>query len=80
MDSRRQGTKGRVKPGGAEAQGEAGAIRLRARALTNNPQLVQYEYVKGLPDGVKTVIADTKTIISFSDLFGQTPAQQGGAK
>jgi len=69
-----------VKPGGAEAQGEAGAIRLRARALTNNPQLVQYEYVKGLPDGVKTVIADTKTIISFSDLFGQTPAQQGGAK
>jgi regulator of protease activity HflC (stomatin/prohibitin superfamily) len=52
-----------------EAQGEAGAIRLRARALGRNPQLVQYEYVKGLPDNVQTVIADTNTIINFSSLF-----------
>jgi regulator of protease activity HflC (stomatin/prohibitin superfamily) len=52
-----------------EAQGEAGAIGLRARALARNPQLVQYEYVKGLPDNVSTLIADTNTIINFSSLF-----------
>ena len=58
-----------------EAQGEAGAIRLRARALSRNPQLVQYEYVMGLPDNVKTVITDANTIINFSDLFTQQRAQ-----
>lgn len=58
-----------------EAQGEAGAIRLRARALARNPQLVQYEYVKGLPDDVKTVIAGANTIINFSSLFAQQRAQ-----
>ncbi len=55
-----------------EAQGEAGAIRLRARALARNPQLVQYEYVKGLPDNVRTIVADSKTIINFGDLFAKT--------
>ena len=54
-----------------EAKGEAGAIGLRARALSRNPQLVQYEYVKGLPDDVRTVIADANTIINFSDLLKQ---------
>ena len=64
-----------------EAQGEAGAISLRARALARNPQLVQYEYVRNLPDGVKTIIADTNTIINFSDLFTKPAAQQReGAK
>jgi len=54
-----------------EAQGQAGAIRLRARALARNPQLVQYEYVQALPANVKTIIADTNTIINFSSLFPQ---------
>ncbi|MCP5119462.1 MAG: prohibitin family protein [bacterium] len=59
-----------------EAEGEAGAIRLRARALARNPQLVQYEYVRNLPAGVKTVIADTNTIINFSDLFTRQQPRQ----
>ena len=58
-----------------EAEGEAGAIRLRARALSRNPQLVQYEYVRNLPTGVKTVIAEATTIINFSDLLTKAPAQ-----
>jgi len=58
-----------------EAQGEAGAIRLRARALARNPQLVQYEYVKGLPDQVRTLIADANTIINFSDVFAKSSGQ-----
>ena len=55
-----------------EARGEAGAIELRAQALSRNPQLVQYEYVRNLPDNVRTVIADGNTILNLSDLF--TPA------
>ena len=58
-----------------EAQGEAGAIELRAGALARNPQLVQYEYVQNLPAGVRTVIADANTIINFSDLFTRPAAQ-----
>jgi regulator of protease activity HflC (stomatin/prohibitin superfamily) len=58
-----------------EARGEAGAIELRAQALSRNPQLVQYEYVRNLPDNVKTVIADTNTIINFSNLFTQAGGQ-----
>lgn len=58
-----------------EAEGEAGAIRLRARALARNPQLVQYEYVRALPDDVRTLIADTNTIINFSSLFPRAAGQ-----
>ncbi|MBI3921308.1 MAG: prohibitin family protein [Armatimonadetes bacterium] len=54
-----------------EAQGDASAIRLKARALMSNPQLVQYEYMKRLPDKVQTIITDSKTIINMSDLFGK---------
>ena len=54
-----------------EARGEAGAIRLRARALSRNPQLVRYEYVRNLPSSVKAVVADTNTIINFGSLFNQ---------
>jgi regulator of protease activity HflC (stomatin/prohibitin superfamily) len=63
-----------------EARGEAGAISLRARALARNPQLVQYEYVRNLPPGVKTIIADSNTIINFSNLFTGGGAPQGGAQ
>ncbi len=58
-----------------EAKGEAGAIQLRAEALSRNPQLVQYEYVRNLPAGVKTVIADANTIINFSNLFTEQAAR-----
>ncbi len=59
-----------------EARGEAGAISLRARALAQNPQLVQYEYVRSLPAGVRTVVADANTIINFGSLFDKPAVNQ----
>jgi len=60
-----------------EAEGLAGAIRLKAQALAQNPQLVQYEYVQKLPANVRTVITDSKTIMNFGDLFAAQAAPQG---
>lgn len=50
-----------------EAEGEAESIRLKAKALAENPQLTQYEYVKNLPDNVKTIITDGRTIVNLGD-------------
>lgn len=50
-----------------EAEGEAESIRLKASALAENPQLTQYEYVKNLPAGVKTIITDGRTIVNLGD-------------
>ena len=50
-----------------EAEGEAASIRLKAAALAKNPQLVQYEYVKNLPDNVRTVITDNRTIVNLGE-------------
>jgi len=58
-----------------EARGESEAISLRAKALARNPALVQYEYVKNLPTNVRTVVADTNTIINLGSLFEQAPRQ-----
>lgn len=52
-----------------EATGEAEAIRRRAEALRMNPLLVQYEYVQKLTPGVKAIITDQKTLMSFNGLF-----------
>lgn len=56
-----------------EAEGIAQAIRLKAQALAENPQLAQYEYVQKLPAGVRTVITDSKAILNFGDLFASPP-------
>lgn len=48
-----------------EAEGEAESIRLKAAALNRNPQLVQYEYVKGLPAKLRAVVAEGRTIVSL---------------
>jgi len=50
-----------------EAEGEAESIRLKAAALAQNPQLVQYEYVKNLPKNVRTVVTDGRTIVNLGD-------------
>jgi regulator of protease activity HflC (stomatin/prohibitin superfamily) len=50
-----------------EAEGEAESIRLKAAALAQNPQLVEYEYVKRLPDNVRTVVTDGRTIVNLGD-------------
>lgn len=57
-----------------EAEGEAESIRLKAQALSQNPQLVQYEYVKNLPDNVRTIVTDGRTIVNLGDALNGTPA------
>lgn len=52
-----------------EATGEAEALRLKGRALAENPRLIQYEYVHKLSPGIKTIITDQSTIINLGDLF-----------
>lgn len=51
-----------------EAEGEAQSIRLKAGALARNPQLVQYEYVKNLPDNVRTIVTDGRTIVNLGEM------------
>ncbi len=58
-----------------EAQGEAEAIRKKADALAQNPQLIQYEYIKRLSPDAKIVITDNKTVVSLGDILGGTPAK-----
>jgi regulator of protease activity HflC (stomatin/prohibitin superfamily) len=50
-----------------EAEGEAESIRLKAAALAQNPQLVEYEYVKNLPANVRAIITDGRTIVNLGD-------------
>lgn len=52
-----------------EAEGEAGAIRQRAEALRQNPQLIQYEYIKRLPPNTQIIVTDNKTIISLGSVL-----------
>lgn len=56
-----------------EAEGEAESIRLKARALAKNPQLTQYDYVQRLPDNVKTIVTDGRTIVNLGDAL--TPSE-----
>lgn len=50
-----------------DAEGEAESIRLKAAALAKNPQLVEYEYVQSLPDNVRTIVTDGRTIINLGE-------------
>lgn len=52
-----------------EAEGDAEAIRLRGKALAENPKLIQYEYVQKLSPNVQAVITDQSTIINLSDFL-----------
>jgi prohibitin 2 len=54
------------------ATGDAESIRLRATALRENPQLIQYEYVQKLASNVKAVIADHKMLINLGDVFSES--------
>jgi prohibitin 2 len=60
------------------AEGEAESIRLKAAALSQNPQLVEYEYVQSLPGNVRTIITDSRTIINLGDL--NNPAAAAAAE
>lgn len=62
-----------------EAEGEAESIRLKASALAQNPGLVQYEYVKNLPDNVRTVVTDGRTIVNLGDALSAVPTDPDAA-
>jgi regulator of protease activity HflC (stomatin/prohibitin superfamily) len=51
-----------------EAEGEAESIRLKGIALSNNPALIQYEYVQKITPGISTIITDGKSILSLGDI------------
>jgi regulator of protease activity HflC (stomatin/prohibitin superfamily) len=52
-----------------EAEGEAESIRLKGIALSNNPALIQYEYVQKITPGIQTIITDGKSILSLGDIL-----------
>jgi regulator of protease activity HflC (stomatin/prohibitin superfamily) len=52
-----------------EAEGEAESIRLKGRALSENPRLIQYEYVKLISPKVQAIITDQNTIINLSEFL-----------
>ncbi|HLK58938.1 MAG TPA: prohibitin family protein [Chthonomonadaceae bacterium] len=61
-----------------QAQGEAESIRKVADALSHNPGLIPYEYVRLLSPTAKIVMTDGKTIVSLGDLLGEH--QEGGTR
>jgi prohibitin 2 len=52
-----------------EAEAEAESIRLRGKALTENPLLIQYEYIKLLAPNIQAIVTDQKSIFNFSDFM-----------
>ncbi|MGK7908395.1 MAG: prohibitin family protein [Synechococcus sp.] len=54
-----------------EAEGEAEAIELKGQAIKENPDVIQLEYVRNLPDNVKTVVSNQSAILNFGDFLQQ---------
>jgi regulator of protease activity HflC (stomatin/prohibitin superfamily) len=52
-----------------EAEGESESLRLKGRALADNPALIQYEYIKLLAPNVQAIVTDQNTIFNFSDFL-----------
>ncbi len=52
-----------------EAEGEAESLRLKGRALADNPLLIQYEYIKLLSPNIQAIITDQNAIFNFSDFL-----------
>ncbi len=52
-----------------EAEGEAESLRLKGKALADNPALIQYEYVKLLAPSIQAIVTDQNTIFNFSDFI-----------
>jgi regulator of protease activity HflC (stomatin/prohibitin superfamily) len=55
-----------------KAEGDAQGIVLKGEALRNNPDVIQLEYVRNLPDTIKTIVSDQSTILNFSNFLQQT--------
>jgi regulator of protease activity HflC (stomatin/prohibitin superfamily) len=52
-----------------EAEGESESLRLKGKALADNPALIQYEYIKLLAPNVQAIVTDQNTIFNFSDFL-----------
>jgi prohibitin 2 len=52
-----------------EATGESEALRLKGKALADNPLLIQYEYIKLLSPNIQAIITDQNSIFNFSDFL-----------
>ncbi|MCC6444328.1 MAG: prohibitin family protein [Armatimonadetes bacterium] len=59
-----------------EAEGESQALRLKAQALMQNPQLIQYEYIQRLPPNPQTIITDGRSILNLGDLLFTNPPSE----
>ncbi|MFQ3612260.1 MAG: prohibitin family protein [Cyanobacteriota bacterium] len=54
-----------------KASGEAQAITLKGEALRNNPNVIQLEYVRNLPDDIKTIVSEQNAILNFGDFLNK---------
>lgn len=52
-----------------KAEGDAESIRLKGEALKANPDVIRLEYVRNLPDGIKTIVSGQNTILNFGDFL-----------
>ncbi|MGQ9617790.1 MAG: prohibitin family protein [Candidatus Aminicenantia bacterium] len=52
-----------------EAEGDAEAIRIKGQALSQNPALIQYEYVQKIAPNIQAIITDGRSILSLSDFL-----------
>ncbi len=56
-----------------QAQGESESIRKVADALSHNPGLIPYEYVRLLSPNAKIIMTDGKTLVSLGDILNEVP-------
>jgi prohibitin 2 len=52
-----------------EAEGESESLRLKGKALADNPLLIQYEYIKLLSPNIQAIITDQNAIFNFSEFL-----------
>jgi len=52
-----------------EAEGESESLRLKGKALADNPLLIQYEYIKLLSPSIQAIITDQNAIFNFSEFL-----------
>lgn len=53
------------------AEGEAESIKLKGQALRQNPDVIQLEYVRKLPDDAKTIVSEQNTILNLGNFLDQ---------
>lgn len=53
-----------------KAEGDAQAILLKGEALHNNPDVIQLEYIRNLPDTLKTIVSEQNILLNTGNLFG----------